>query len=113
MKLNTTALEIVLILLVILSLATGFVESIMGPRVAIPLVSKRFTSKKYDPLRGSGRMPMKANAKSPSTKVVTDIDDTVKSSGGVKLFGIPLGGIDVSPPSGHVTIDSCLNLTRT
>jgi phosphatidate phosphatase APP1 len=30
-----------------------------------------------------------------STKVVTDIDDTVKSSGGVKLFGIPLGGIDV------------------
>jgi hypothetical protein len=30
------------------------------------------------------------------TRVVTDIDDTVKSSGGVKLFGIPLGGIDVS-----------------
>ena len=29
-----------------------------------------------------------------STKVVTDIDDTVKSSGGVRLFGIPLGGID-------------------
>ena len=29
------------------------------------------------------------------TKVVTDIDDTVKSSGGVRLFGIPLGGIDV------------------
>jgi hypothetical protein len=25
---------------------------------------------------------------------VTDIDDTVKSSGGVKLLGIPLGGID-------------------
>lgn len=31
-----------------------------------------------------------------STKVVTDIDDTVWSSGGLKLFGlIPLGGIDV------------------
>jgi len=30
------------------------------------------------------------------TRVVTDIDDTVKSSGGIKLFGIPLGGIDVS-----------------
>ncbi len=29
------------------------------------------------------------------TRVVTDIDDTVKSSGGVKLLGIPLGGIDV------------------
>eukprot|EP01035_Chromulina_nebulosa_P021514 gene21514-27858_t len=29
------------------------------------------------------------------TRVVTDIDDTVKSSGGVKLFGIALGGVDV------------------
>lgn len=27
-------------------------------------------------------------------KVITDIDDCVKSSGGVKLFGIALGGID-------------------
>ena len=29
-------------------------------------------------------------------KVITDIDDTVKSSGGVKIFGISLGGVDVS-----------------
>lgn len=29
-------------------------------------------------------------------RVITDIDDTVKSSGGVRLFGIALGGIDVS-----------------
>lgn len=29
-----------------------------------------------------------------SLRVVTDIDDTVKSSGGVRLLGIPLGGID-------------------
>lgn len=29
-----------------------------------------------------------------SVRVVTDIDDTVKSSGGVKLLGIPIGGID-------------------
>ena len=28
------------------------------------------------------------------TRVVTDIDDTVKSSGGVNIFGIALGGID-------------------
>ena len=28
--------------------------------------------------------------------VVTDIDDTIKSSGGVALAGIPLGGVDVS-----------------
>eukprot|EP01038_Epipyxis_sp_PR26KG_P005948 gene5948-8197_t len=27
-------------------------------------------------------------------KVITDIDDTIVSSGGVRLFGIPLGGID-------------------
>jgi hypothetical protein len=27
-------------------------------------------------------------------KVVTDIDDCVKSSGGVRLCGIPLGGVD-------------------
>ena len=27
-------------------------------------------------------------------RVITDIDDTVKSSGGKTLFGIPLGGID-------------------
>lgn len=28
------------------------------------------------------------------TKVVTDIDDTVVSSGGLNIFGIALGGID-------------------
>ena len=29
-------------------------------------------------------------------QVITDIDDTIKSSGGVTLAGIPLGGVDVS-----------------
>ena len=33
-------------------------------------------------------------SRSNAIKVVTDIDDTVKSSGGKTLFGIPLGGID-------------------
>lgn len=96
MRSTTTFFKSVFVLLVILSLATGFVESIMGPRVAFPLVIKRFGSKKYEPLRSSDRNHLKSYAKVPSTKVVTDIDDTVKSSGGVKLFGIPLGGIDVS-----------------
>ena len=41
----------------------------------------------------SQRNALKASTSS-SIKVVTDIDDTVKSSGGVKLLGIPLGGID-------------------
>ena len=30
------------------------------------------------------------------TQVVTDIDDTIKSSGGVNLGGIALGGVDAS-----------------
>lgn len=96
MRSSITAIESLLILLVILSLATGFVESIMGPRVAFPLMTKRFSSKKYETLRTPRSNTVKSYAKMPSTKVVTDIDDTVKSSGGVKLFGIPLGGIDVS-----------------
>lgn len=95
MKLAISALEIFLILLVVLSLATGFVESIMTPRISFPLVTKRFSSTKYDTTRKPNRLPIKSYAKVPATKVVTDIDDTVKSSGGVKLFGIPLGGIDV------------------
>jgi hypothetical protein len=46
------------------------------------------------------------------TRIVTDIDDTVKSSGGVKLFGIPLGGIDVSR-SNHLTgLDEHLTLVN-
>ena len=43
------------------------------------------------------RIPMlKPTLRQKSIKVITDIDDTVKSSGGVKLFGISLGGVDVS-----------------
>jgi hypothetical protein len=39
-----------------------------------------------------------ARAPTPSlgTQVITDIDDTVKSSGGIALAGIPLGGVDTS-----------------
>ena len=31
--------------------------------------------------------------RAPIVRVITDIDDTVKSSGGKKILGIPLGGI--------------------
>ena len=96
MKSAATVLKSFILLLVILSIATGFVESIMGSRVAFPVVIKRFSGKKYELLRSPSKNVFKSYAKLPSTKVVTDIDDTVKSSGGVKLFGIPLGGIDVS-----------------
>lgn len=34
------------------------------------------------------------------TQVISDVDDTLKSSGGVKAFGVPLGGIDVQYPRG-------------
>ena len=96
MKSAATTLKSFIVLLIIISIATGFVESIMGPRVAFPVVIKRFSGKKYELLRSPSKNVFKSYAKLPSTKVVTDIDDTVKSSGGVKLFGIPLGGVDVS-----------------
>lgn len=89
-----------LILLILITFVTGFVEAIMGPRIVFP-AAKRFGSKRNDLIRTPSRNAMKSFSKPPSTKVVTDIDDTVKSSGGVKLFGIPLGGIDVS----------CINLS--
>ena len=95
MRPSISCLDFFLISLVILSLAAGFVESRMTPRIAFPLVTKRFTSKKYNAQKTPGRIPVKTFAKVTRTKVVTDIDDTVKSSGGAKLFGIPLGGIDV------------------
>jgi hypothetical protein len=45
--------------------------------------------------KSSTSYPSKSTSLSKTPiKVVTDIDDTVVSSGGVKLFGIALGGID-------------------
>ena len=42
-----------------------------------------------------------SSKESRSVRVITDIDDTVKSSGGVRLFGIALGGIDTQYERGH------------
>ena len=95
MRPSISCLDFFLISLVILSLATGFVESRMTPRIAFPLVTKRFTSKKYNAQKTPGRVSVKIFAKVTRTKVVTDIDDTVKSSGGARIWGIALGGIDV------------------
>ena len=53
------------------------------PKLALPLQ------------RDSLRRVLYSRASAPAgIRVITDIDDTVKSSGGVKLLGIPLGGID-------------------
>jgi hypothetical protein len=34
------------------------------------------------------------------TRVISDVDDTLKSSGGVNVAGVTLGGIDVQYPCG-------------
>lgn len=36
----------------------------------------------------------KQSVSTSAVRVITDIDDTVKSSGGIKLLGVPIGGID-------------------
>lgn len=73
----------------------------MGP-FANPRVPFRF-SKTTGSLGLSTNGPLSEKVRSsrsssspvvPRTRVVTDIDDTVKSSGGLNLFGIALGGID-------------------
>ena len=48
--------------------------------------------------RGASKLAFSRWQSYPSMQlqVVTDIDDTVKSSGGVALLGIPLGGVDTS-----------------
>ena len=49
-------------------------------------------------------MPCACRAQPPLLRlqVVTDIDDTIKSSGGVALAGIPLGGVDISYERGSI-----------
>jgi hypothetical protein len=39
----------------------------------------------------------------PLTQVVSDIDDTLKSSGGVQVAGVNLGGIDVQYERGKIS----------
>ena len=36
------------------------------------------------------------------TQVISDVDDTLKSSGGVQVAGVALGGIDVQYPRGEI-----------
>lgn len=59
------------------------------------------TLKRGNPRGGKGslgslvpQLPGSSKTSLLRTRVVTDIDDTVKSSGGVNIFGIALGGID-------------------
>ena len=72
---NTTLLQI---LLIIMSLMANRIHAGLIPK--IPFVMKKSYGGKES---------------TAPIRVITDIDDTVKSSGGVRLFGIALGGIDV------------------
>lgn len=45
--------------------------------------------------------PSRPALKYPLTQVVSDIDDTLKSSGGVQIGGVALGGIDVQYARGE------------
>lgn len=50
-----------------------------------------------------------ANLVRKRVRVVTDIDDTVKSSGNKRLLGVPLGGIDAQCETLHVSqLLSCI-----
>ena len=66
------------------------------PRVSMARVPFRFS--KPAGLGLGPTMNKKRSSMSPRydvrTRVVTDLDDTVKSSGGLNIFGIALGGID-------------------
>jgi hypothetical protein len=56
---------------------------------------------KHLSFRSSSRNQLAATLKYPLTQVVSDIDDTLKSSGGVKIGGVALGGIDVQYSRGE------------
>lgn len=70
------------------------------PGMRFPLLNLRM-GKRTQAVSTQSFRPRVAPKFSPSssssllrTRVVTDIDDTVKSSGGVNIFGVNLGGID-------------------
>ncbi len=46
--------------------------------------------------RAAGEVPSRSSPILAALQVVTDIDDTVKSSGGLAIGDIPLGGVDTS-----------------
>lgn len=110
--LSIRRITICLRLVICLIIMNRFVDSLSSIFLIIPKLSPLTTSqsRKYFPFSFqlpslSPKLDLLESVNDSSTveefieigtRVVTDIDDTIKSSGGVKLFGIPLGGIDVS-----------------
>lgn len=57
---------------------------------------QRHTALIHSPACSRSRRPVVALLRTRQVQVITDIDDTIKSSGGVAIAGIPLGGVDKS-----------------
>ena len=85
---------------IIITILMMFVKSSMNRKIPIKMISpkiiyrKLFNSNLKSQIEKAFENNIKSEKNEEFIRVVTDIDDTVKSSGGVKLFGIPLGGID-------------------
>jgi hypothetical protein len=70
----------------------------LGGLVEVESFVNQFSSR-FSP--ALSRNQLAATLKYPLTQVVSDIDDTLKSSGGVKIGGVALGGIDVQYSRGE------------
>ncbi len=67
------------------------ISNILASRLALP--SSNTVQRNF---HGINKLGVDGDIAECCTRVITDIDDTVKSSGGVSMFGIQLGGVDVS-----------------
>ena len=76
-----------LLLAIMLPLATSFVSSSQKQEKPI---KRQFYPK-----------PMQLSSRQPYTQVISDVDDTIKSSGGVKIGDVALGGIDTQYERGE------------
>jgi hypothetical protein len=86
-----------IIIITVLLMFAKHTSAVVGVRN--PMLIRKNIALKYSPTTLN-----ELTSKNPgySIKVVSDVDDTIKSSGGVKLFGIPLGGIDTHFKRGEI-----------
>ena len=66
-----------------------------------PFQTKAFTTPQRFPLAAFKSSRLFMERPSVFTQVISDVDDTLKSSGGVNVGGVALGGIDVQYPRGE------------
>ncbi len=63
-------------------------------RASIPITLPEISQGRSPSSQSTTATVFTAQPVSTNTKVVTDIDDTIVSSGGIKIFGVTLGGVD-------------------